>query len=155
MAEEFKHLVRICNADLKGNKPLAVALMNIKGVSHSFASAVAIIAGIDKNKKAGVLTEKEMEKIEEILKNPAKFKIPPWMLNRRKDYETGEDKHLVTVELAFEKENDIKRMKKIKSYKGIRHGKGLPVRGQRTKGHFRKGRALGVARKKGARSGRV
>ena len=56
--------------------------------------------------------------------------------------------HLLTGNLTFYKENDIKRMKKIKSLKGMRHQKGLPVRGQRTKSHFRKnkGKVVGVAK---------
>ena len=70
------------------------------------------------------------------------------MVNRRKDIETGEDRHLVGVDLKFMQEQDIKRMIKIKSYKGVRHMFGLPVRGQRTRSSFRGGRTVGVIRKK-------
>jgi len=78
------------------------------------------------------------------------------MLNRRKDYETGEDKHLLSSDLAFTKDNDIKMLKKIKSYKGMRHAFGLPVRGQRTRSNFRrnKGKVTGVQKKK-IKSGKV
>ena len=59
------------------------------------------------------------------------------MKNRRLDIETGKTSHLYGADLEITKEFDIKRLKKIKSYKGIRHSFRLPVRGQRTKSHFR------------------
>ena len=71
------------------------------------------------------------------------------MLNRRNDPEDGSDKHLLSSDLKFTVENDIKMMKKIKCYKGVRHSLGQPVRGQRTKSNFRrnKGKVMGVVRK--------
>ena len=87
----------------------------------------------------------EIKKIAGFLKN---LSLPSWLLNRKKDFHSGEDKHLVTTDLDLQKEFDIRRMKKIKSYKGIRHAQGLPVRGQRTKAHFRKGKAIGVSKQK-------
>ena len=71
-------------------------------------------------------------------------------MNRRRDYDTGEDKHLLIGTLQFSKDNDIKRLKKIKALRGMRHQKGLPVRGQRTKSNFRrnKGKVIGVKKKK-------
>ncbi len=79
------------------------------------------------------------------------------MLNRRRDYETNENKHLVTGDIKFVQDNDIKRLKKIKTYKGVRHILELPVRGQRTKSNFRKnkGKVLGVKRRPGAKPGKV
>jgi small subunit ribosomal protein S13 len=62
------------------------------------------------------------------------------VLNRRIDFETGEKGHLTGSDLDLKKEFDIKRLKKIKSYKGLRHNVGLPVRGQRTKANFRRNR---------------
>ncbi len=72
------------------------------------------------------------------------------MLNRRKDVETGEDKHIVTTDINFVNDNDIKVMKMIRCYKGIRHSMGLPVRGQKTRSNFRKnkGKVMGVKRSK-------
>src|SRR3990167_8425454 len=58
------------------------------------------------------------------------------------------DIHLLTSDLKLQKDNDIKRMKKIRSYKGVRHSIGQPVRGQRTRSNFRKGSAIGVNKKK-------
>ena len=71
------------------------------------------------------------------------------MKNRQKDFDNGEDVHLNGADLKLKKEFDIKRLRKIKSYRGIRHGAGLPTRGQRTKGNFRKNR-----KKSGATAGK-
>ena len=59
--------------------------------------------------------------------------------------------------MSFTQDNDIKMLKKIKSYKGIRHSLGLPVRGQRTRSNFRKnkGKVMGVKRKEGAKADKV
>jgi small subunit ribosomal protein S13 len=148
--DNFKHFIRVANTDLEGNKILIRSLLKIKGVSFSFANAICNALKIDGNKKTGYLEDSIIQKIENFLKDPLKFNIPGWMLNRRKDYETGENKHILTSDLDFTKDNDLKRLKKIKTYKGIRHGKGLPVRGQRTKSNFRRNKgkgSLGVKRK--------
>ncbi|MBW2996493.1 30S ribosomal protein S13 [Candidatus Woesearchaeota archaeon] len=158
MAEkEFRHLVRIANTDLKGEKPIGFALRNIKGVNFQLANAVCNIANIDKLKKVGELSDDEINKLDGIVKDPLKSGVPVWLANRRKDIETGEDKHIITNDLMFTKDNDIKMMRKIKSYKGMRHSTGHPVRGQRTKSNFRKskGKVMGVKRKAGAKSGRT
>lgn len=154
--QELKYFVRIANTDLEGKKPIASALRKIKGVSFMFASAVCSIADVERAKKTGYLTDQEAERMNDIIKNPAKYNIPSWMFNRRKDYDTGADRHLITSDLDFTKENDIKIQKKIKSYRGVRHMSGLPVRGQKTKSNFRrnKGKVTGVKKKK-IRSGRV
>ena len=145
MAEqEFRHLVRVANTDIKGEIAVYKAMTKIKGMSFAMAKAICKTANVDLQKRAGDLTDEEVERLNtqaESMQN-----IPNYMLNRRKDYETGEDKHLMTTTLTYEQDNDIKRMKKIKSYKGLRHAWKLPVRGQRTKAHFRKGKALGVSR---------
>lgn len=155
MAEkEFKHLVRIVNTDLPGEKPIAGALTKIKGVNFMLANAVCNLTGVDKSKKAGELDDGEVKKLSETLQNLSKFGVPEWMFNRRKDYETGKNKHLLGADLDFVKEDDIKILKKIKAYKGVRHIFGLPVRGQRTRANFRKGKSLGVAKGK-AKAGRV
>ena len=143
---EFRHLVRVANTDLKGNKPILFGLRRIKGVGTIFASAVCTVAKVNPAIKAGELNDAQIAKLGEVISNPQKFKIPTWLLNRRKDYETGEDKHLIMGDLKFQKENDLKRLKKIKSYRGYRHAFGLPTRGQKTRSNFRKkkGRGKGV-----------
>ena|SRR3989338_8292174 len=160
MAEQkdnFRYFVRIADTDLDGNKPIGHSLLKIKGVGFMYSNAVCRVAGMDSRKKTGYLNDNEVKNINEILSNPTKFNIPEWMFNRRKDPETGENKHLLTSNLIFIEDNDIKMMKKIKSYRGIRHALGLPVRGQRTKSNFRKnkGKVLGVRRKEGVKAGRV
>lgn len=146
---EFKHIVRIANTDLDGNKKILYAMHKIKGVSIMYANMALSIAGVDKAKKAGELMDAEVKKIDEILKDPINFGAPEWLLNRRKDYETGENMHLLNADLDFTQDNDLKRLKKIKSYRGLRHQWGLTVRGQRTKANFRrnKGKGLGVKKK--------
>ena len=155
--QELKYFVRISNTDLDGNKLVYNSLTRIKGISYMFSNAILNTAGIDKIKKTGALTDNEVAKIDEIIKDPAKFKLPSWLFNRKKDPEDGSDKHLIGSVLSFTQDNDIKMMKKIKSYKGIRHSLGLPVRGQRTRSNFRrnKGKVMGVKRKEGAKAGKV
>lgn len=144
--KNFRYLVRVHNTDLNGNKQLIIALQKIKGVGFMYSNMICQMANIPKEKKTGTLTDKEVEMIDKIIKNPKSFNAPIWMLNRRKDYESGEDSHLLTSELTYAVDNDKKRLQKIKSYKGIRHSVGLPVRGQRTKSNFRrnKGKVTGV-----------
>lgn len=155
--QELKYFVRIANTDLDGNKPIVHSLTKIKGVSFMLSNAICNTAGIEKTKKTGYLTDDEASKIDDIIKEPLKFKLPSWLFNRRRDPEDSMDKHLIGVTLTFTQDNDIKMMKKIKSYKGIRHSLGLPVRGQRTRSNFRKnkGKVLGVKRKESVKAGRV
>jgi small subunit ribosomal protein S13 len=150
---ELKHMVRVLNTDLKGDKQILYALTKIKGISVMFSNAVLKKAGIPLTKKAGYLNEKEVSAIESTIARPANSGIPTWMFNRRKDVETGEDMHLISSTLDFTQEMDVKKMKKTKSYKGMRHAWGQPVRGQRTKSNFRKNKgkgSLGVQKKKSA-----
>ncbi|MBM3200415.1 30S ribosomal protein S13 [Candidatus Woesearchaeota archaeon] len=153
--QEFNQLVRLGGADIDGNKKLYHALRRIKGVSYSFSNAVCIITNLSQNTKIGDLNEAELKKIEDILTDPLKHGIPSWMLNRRKDYDEGSDKHLISTDIQFRVDFDIKRMKKIKCYKGVRHSLGLPVRGQNTRSHFRAGKTIGVKKKAGTKKGKV
>ena len=134
-------LVRILSEDIEGKMGVYAGLTKIKGVSWGVANAVCKTLHIDKRKKIGALTPEEIKKISEFIKNP---RMPGFLLNRRNDFETGVNRHLSGTDLDLQKEFDIKRLKKIKSYKGIRHAAGLPVRGQRTKAHFRKNRSKGA-----------
>src|SRR3989344_3554779 len=147
--EELKYFVRIANTDLDGNKSTLMALTKIKGISIMLSNAILTASKINKTSKTGYLNDKDVERIDDVIKDPSKFGIPGWMLNRRKDPEDGTNKHIIGSNLTFTQDNDIKMMKKIKSYKGIRHSLGLPVRGQRTRSNFRrnKGKVMGVKRK--------
>lgn len=152
---EFKGLVRLGGADIDGNKQVYHALRKIKGISYSFSNAICNILKINKRTKIGELNDAQLKKIEDLIYNPQKYKLPSWMLNRRKDYDEGTDKHLLSTDIRFRVDFDIKRMKKIKAYKGMRHAMGLPVRGQGTKAHFRKGATVGVRKKAGLKRGKV
>lgn len=153
--QNFEQLVRIIGADIDGNKKLYNALIKIKGVSYSFGNAICQVTGLDPNRKIGLLKSNELQKIEDIVTNPQKYGLPAWMLNRRKDYDDGQDKHISSTDIKFKVDSDIKRLKKIKAYRGMRHALGLPVRGQRTKANFRKGGKVGVKKKAGAKKGKV
>lgn len=146
--EEGKYeekLIRILSKDVEGNLKVYVGLTKIKGISWSLANAICKSLKFDKNRKIGSLSKEEIEKINDFIKNP---KIPAYLLNRKVDFETGENKHLIGSDLELQKEMDIGRLKKIKSYKGYRHAMGLPLRGQRTKSHFRKNKRKSVGIKK-------
>lgn len=149
MAKETKtyegNLIRILSKDIPGNLGIYPGLIRIKGVSWAISSLTCKKLNLDKKRKIGSLSQEEIKKIEDFLKNP---EIPEYLSNRRKDFETGEDKHLVGTNLDLKKEFDIKRLKKIKSYRGVRHAANLPLRGQRTKGNFRKNKQKGVGIKK-------
>lgn len=146
--KEREEVVRIISTDVPARLSVYAGLTKIKGISWAFSSAICKILNIDKKRKVSTLTDAEIKKITSFIKNPSS--LPSWILNRRRDIETGKDKHLITTELDLQREFDIRRMKKIKCYKGIRHALGQPVRGQRTRSHFRKGRSVGVTRKKTA-----
>lgn len=143
--KEEERIVRILAKDIEGGMKVYAGLTKIKGISWATANAICKKLGIDKNKKIGALTEKEVEKISEFAK---KNEFPNHIFNRKQDFETGKDKHLIGSDLELQKEFDIKRLKKIKSYRGLRHSVGLPTRGQRTKSNFRKNRRKGAGIKK-------
>ncbi|HYD03831.1 MAG TPA: 30S ribosomal protein S13 [Alphaproteobacteria bacterium] len=150
---DFRHIVRVVNTDLKGEKKVRMALQKIKGLSHMFSNFVCHSAKVDPLKITGKLNQDEVSRLEDVIRNPAKYNCPSWMMNRRKDSETGNDIHIITTDLDLTIDNDIKKMKKIRSYKGVRHMLGQPVRGQRTKSNFRKNKgkvSLGVGGKKAA-----
>lgn len=142
---DVKHIIRVAQTDLKGHKKIVDALRKIKGVSFMFSNALCAAAGLDKDKLAGKMTEKEVEALNKVFDNPTEH-LPKWMLNRRDDYETGENQHLIAGKLGFTQDNDVKRLKMIKSYRGMRHAWRLPVRGQRTKSNFRSNKKRGVKR---------
>ena len=151
--KDFKHIVRIMNTDLDGAKPIGHALKKIKGVSFMLSNAVCRLTNVPRTKTTGHLSGADIEKLNNALSRPRSVKVPAWMFNRRKDPETGEDNHLILGDLQFATENDVKMLKKMKSYRGSRHMAGLPSRGQRTKSNFRKTKSrgkggLGVAKSK-------
>ncbi len=142
-----RYIIRIANTDLNGEKNIGIALCKIKGVSHMVSHALCEVTGIDTHKKAGDLSDAEEKSLNDVIRNPQAAGIPAWIINRRNDPETGEDTHLLGSDIAYTRENDIKRMKKLKILKGVRHAAGLTVRGQRTKSNFRKNKKRGSGKK--------
>jgi len=144
--KDYFSIIRIMQTDIPGNKSTLVGLRYVKGVSWTISNAICNILKMDPKKKIADLDEKEIEILTEFLKNP---KLPKFLCNRNKDFETGEDVHLIGNDLDIKKEFDIRRLKKIRSYRGLRHALGLPTRGQSTRSHFRKkGKAVGVKTRK-------
>ncbi len=141
-------LIRILSKDIEGGLNVYVGLTKIKGISWAMANAICRTLKLDKKRKIGSLTKEEIDKINDFIRNP---KMPQYMLNRKTDVETGENKHMIGTDLELQEEFDISRLKKIRSYRGQRHALGLPVRGQRTKSHFRKNKKKGVGIKKKAK----
>jgi len=148
MSKEFRHILRITGTDVDGTLKMPYALKRIKGVNLTFANAILKKAEINPEKRAGFLTESEVKRIEQVINDPTKSGLPNWLLNRRKDSETGKDLHIIRADLDLSTKTDIKQMKELKSWRGYRHAYGLKVRGQRTRNTGRKGKAVGVKVKK-------
>lgn len=143
--ESHETLVRILGYDIPGSKNIMTGLTRIKGVSWSISNITCVKLKIPKAKKISELSKDDIQQIEKFLKD---MPVADFLKNRRVDIETGETKHYIGSDLDIKKEFDIKRLKEIKSYRGLRHAIKLPVRGQRTRSHFRtKGTAMGVKRK--------
>jgi len=144
---EFQHIIRIAGTDLDGTLKLTHALSKINGVGIPLANAITRKANINPNQRIGYLTETDKTKIEDIITNPTKHGIPPYMLNRQKDIQTGENRHQIGADLALQIKTDIEEMKNQKSWRGFRHAYGLRARGQHTRTTGRKGKAMGVKKK--------
>ena len=140
---ETKEIVRIARTGIDGTKQVSKAITALKGVGDMYANAVADQLGYT-NQKIGDLSDEKIDEIEETIKNPEEANVPQWLLNRRKDRDTGEDTHLIESDLELKEEFDIRRLKQTGTYRGWRHKIGLPVRGQKTKSSFRSGSKVGV-----------
>jgi len=135
-------LVRVLGKDIRGDVKLGAALTKIKGISWAFSNAICKILKLDRNKRVQDFGKKDLDKIEEFIKNP---EVPGFLKNRRKDFDDGEDKHVSGADLKLRVDFDVKRLRKIRSYRGARHAMNLPVRGQRTRGNVRRNRKPSVA----------
>jgi small subunit ribosomal protein S13 len=123
-------LARIAGVDLPKNKRVVIGLTSIYGIGKSTSEKILDSAGVDENKKVADLTDDEVNKIRNII--TSEFKVEG--------------------SLKTEVQANIKRLMDIGSYRGKRHRRGLPVRGQRTKtnARTRKGKRKTVAGKKKA-----
>jgi len=145
---EFKYIVRIADTDLDGNRPVIYAIQGIKGIGYRVAEGIVKELNMNPREKIGNLTDEQIEEIRALIEEKIEGLLPGWMMNHRRDYFTGEDRHILSTELDLQKQDDINRLKRIKCYRGVRHEKGLPVRGQRTRSNGRRGLAVGVTRRK-------
>jgi len=148
MSTEFRHIIRMMGNDLDGTRNVVYALTKIRGVDIRLANAIVKKAGIPLEKRLGFLSDIEIRKIEEIVRNLEDYDLPAWLLNRRKDLETGKDLHITTSDLDLQTKIDIERKKTLRSWQGYRHAYGLRVRGQRTRTTGRKGKAVSVRKKR-------
>ena len=143
----IRTITRVVGTDLDGEKSLIRAIKGIRGVSYVMSKAICAVSGFDPKRKLGTFSEDEIKKLEDVIKNPVNYGVPVWILNRRKDVETGKELHLSGSDLDVAKRFDIQRQINLKTYRGFRHMMGQPVRGQRTRSHFRVGKEVGVVRK--------
>ena len=144
---DFKYIVRVANTDLDGKYQVIPAIAMVKGLGIRTAQVVASKAGVNPYQKIGDLSDADVAKLQVAVEG-IEESIPDWMLNRRKDVETGDNAHLIGTDLDIKLRDDLNRLKKIRSFRGLRHESGQKVRGQRSKSNGRTGLTLGVQRKK-------
>ena len=144
--ENFNYIVRIANSDIDGLKHTVIGLQSIKGVGKRVSQIIVKRAGIDGSLKIGSLSDEQIADLEKLVLSYVEY-APSWAINRQMDYESGADMHLFGNDLNILQEDDINRMKMIRSYRGIRHDTNHKVRGQRTRSKGRKGLAVGVQKK--------
>ena len=145
--EDFKYIVRIVNTDIDGEKQAITALSSIKGIGNRIAEIAIKEVGYPPNKQIGHISDEDQAKLVIILEELSDT-LPEWMLNRQKDWESGDDLHLLSTELSMTNKDDINRLRMIRCYRGIRHESGQKVRGQRTRSNGRSGLTLGVSKRR-------
>ncbi len=149
--EGVRGIIRLAGKDVRGHIPLKRALLAVKGIGHTTSKSVAKIIAkelkVTQDVKVGTFTDAQIEQIDNILARIQEHGVPSYLLNRRKDSETGEDIHNTMNDLVFSQRQDVEKEKKLYSWKGYRHAYGQKVRGQRTKNTGRHGMSLGVVKK--------
>ncbi|KAG8935417.1 ribosomal 40S subunit protein S18B [Tulasnella sp. 417] len=146
--QQFQHILRLLNTNVDGKRKIQYALTEIRGVGPRYSNIVCKKADVDLKKRAGELNSDELERIVTIMQNPLQYKIPQWLLNRQKDIGDGKHQHILANNLDSKLRDDLERLKKIKAHRGLRHFWGLRVRGQHTKTTGRRGKTVGVSKKK-------
>ncbi len=144
----FRHLVRIKSTDLEGYLPVTQGLSRISGVSRRLAEGIVRNLKIPLSERIGYLTDNTIKEIEGIISDPTSANIPVWLVNRRKDRQTGDDLHITEAQLILQTKQDIERYIRMRSRRGIRHSFRLKVRGQKTRTHGKHGGTVGVSKKK-------
>ena len=146
--DNFQHIVRVMNTNVDGKRKVAFAFRMIKGIGVRYAHVCVKKAGVDLSRRAGTLTPEEIEKITDVIADPQKYKIPAWFLNRQKDPKTGKTEHVTSNVVDIKLRDDLERLKKVRAHRGVRHMLGLRVRGQHTCTSGRRGKTMGVSKKK-------
>jgi small subunit ribosomal protein S13 len=142
---EIRHIVRIADTDIDGNRSIQYGLTGIKGINRRVAKIVSLNSGLDPIATIGYLNDTDIDKLKSSVDNISTV-LPTWMMNQQNNILTGDDRQLLGMDVLLSKNEDINLMKKARSYKGLRHDRGLRVRGQRTRSTGRKGRTVGVTR---------
>ncbi len=146
--EDFLYIVRIGGKDLDGERSIRSALADLKGVGDRLAGMISRKLNLDPFKKIGELKADDIERIREFVESKYYEGFPEWTLNHRNETISGDDLNLISNDLNIQVQDDINYLKKMKSYKGVRHESGHKVRGQRTRSNGRHGLAIGVVKKK-------
>ncbi|GGL55552.1 30S ribosomal protein S13 [Halocalculus aciditolerans] len=141
--EDIRYFVRIGQTDLDGTKSVERALFEMNGIGRRTALVVAEEAGIDRQATLGRLDDDDIESIVDAVENYAE-NTPDWLANRRNDFYTGDTEHITGNDVNLQRNQDVNRMRMIRSYKGVRHERGQKVRGQRTKSTGRTEGTIGV-----------
>ncbi|AOW79966.1 30S ribosomal protein S13 [Halodesulfurarchaeum formicicum] len=141
--EEIRYFVRIGQTDLDGTKSVERALTEMSGIGRRAARVIADVADVDRQATIGALDDDVIEQIVEAVED-FDTHVPDWLTNRQKDFYTGESGHLTGSDVALTRDEDINRMRMIRSYRGVRHERGQKVRGQRTKSTGRTEGTIGV-----------
>ncbi|MEE2759795.1 MAG: 30S ribosomal protein S13 [Candidatus Thermoplasmatota archaeon] len=147
LGEDFNYILRLADSDIDGLSRIGMGLTSVKGVGARTALAICEIAGVDKEKLGGHLTDDEQQRIRDAIESYP-TEVPLWMLNRQRDIETGDELHLFSMDVTMTQDDDIARLRATKAYRGLRHAARKRVRGQRTRSNGRSGLTLGVQRKK-------
>ncbi|UYV76549.1 RpS18 [Cordylochernes scorpioides] len=145
---KFQELLRVYNTNLDGKRKVPYALRQIKGVGRRFGYMICRANGIDPARHAGTMNEKELEQLQATIADPISYRIPKWALNRNRDHKDGKTSQVTSSALETKLRDDLERLKKIRAHRGLRHFWGLRVRGQHTKTTGRRGRTVGVSKKK-------
>ena len=141
--EDIRYFVRIGQTDLDGTKTVERALSEMDGIGRRVSRVVAANADVDRSATLGRLDDDSIDQIVEAVENFAD-EVPDWLANRRNDFYTGETEHITGNDLSLSRNQDVNRMRMIRSYKGVRHERGQKVRGQRTKSTGRTEGTIGV-----------
>jgi len=95
-AADFKHILRIFNTNIEGKRKIPFALRGIKGIGRRFAFIICRKAKLDPSRRAGDLSEEELNRAQQIIEDPIGNGIPKWFLNRQKDFKTGKWQQLAS-----------------------------------------------------------